>query len=336
MTTGYFYTDAAIGNREDLSDVLTNISPTSTPFFSSIGKTSAKNTLHEWQTDSLATAASAGGNVAVEGAAASAASGAVTTRLGNRTQIFQNVVAVTNTELAMNPAGRENEWAYQMKKRAAELARDIERQLVESSAQSAGSTVGGAGRQLEGLGLGGYANSTSASANLAGYLSANALIGSAFGIAGGVSAASARHNLTETTFNDLLQQVWADGGMPDMVLCGGYLKRVLSSFSANATRYTSISDQDRKLVNSVSVYESDFGMVQLKISHFINATKLGVITTDHFKVAELRGLEFSKMAKDGDRELGQFVYEATLAAYAPAGGGMAMNLASAAGATATG
>ena len=51
-----FLTTAAIGNREDLSDVIYRISPTQTPFISMSAKAKASNTLHEWQTQDLAAA----------------------------------------------------------------------------------------------------------------------------------------------------------------------------------------------------------------------------------------------------------------------------------------
>lgn len=44
----------AVGAREDLSDVIYNISPTETPFLNSVGKTKATAVYHEWQKDSLA------------------------------------------------------------------------------------------------------------------------------------------------------------------------------------------------------------------------------------------------------------------------------------------
>ena len=44
----------AIGNREDLSDLIHMISPTDTPFLSAIGKGGATSTKHEWQLDTLA------------------------------------------------------------------------------------------------------------------------------------------------------------------------------------------------------------------------------------------------------------------------------------------
>ena len=321
-----------IGNREDLSDILTNISPTATPFFSSIGRSTARSINHEWQTDTLPTAVKT--NAVTEGASAINVSAGITTRLGNRTQIFQAMVCISNTQIdGMNTAGRSNEWAYQMKRASMAMARDIEMSLVQNSATLTAEASAVAPR-LEGLGLWDQGGEVSGTA--AGWLSGNWIAGSlALGVTGGVGASlSGRATMTETIFNNLLQGIWNNGGRPNMILVGGGLKRVISSFSANATRYSSVSTGDKVLAGSVSVYESDFGMVEMRLSNFVGATCLGAIETQYFKVAELRGLNFSRLAKDGDRERGQFVYEATLAAYAPLSSGRLTHMASAVGATA--
>ena len=39
------------GQREDLSNIIYDVSPTMTPFMSNIGRGKATHTLHEWQTD---------------------------------------------------------------------------------------------------------------------------------------------------------------------------------------------------------------------------------------------------------------------------------------------
>ena len=49
-----FNTYVAIGNREDLTNAIYNISPTDTPFMSSIARVGATAVKHEWQTDALA------------------------------------------------------------------------------------------------------------------------------------------------------------------------------------------------------------------------------------------------------------------------------------------
>ena len=58
--------DSANSMREDLSNLIYDISPTTTPFMSNIGKDTADNTYFEWQTDSLAAAVST--NAVIEGA----------------------------------------------------------------------------------------------------------------------------------------------------------------------------------------------------------------------------------------------------------------------------
>jgi len=104
MATYQTYT--SIGQRESLSDVIYSISPTDTPFMSSIGKGKATATNHEWQTDALASAVLT--NAAVEGDTASDATIAVTTRIGNKTQISQKTVKISGTLEAVDKAGRKS------------------------------------------------------------------------------------------------------------------------------------------------------------------------------------------------------------------------------------
>lgn len=331
-------TDKTIGNREDLTDILTNITPTETPFISSVGRTSAQSIYHEWQTDTLDTFASAGANAYDEGFSATNASASITTRLGNRTQLFSKVVMVSNTQLAMNPAGRDNEYSYQLEKKTKEMARDLEAACLLQSAQSSGEATAGTPRLMEGLGLGGNYGSA-ATAGLAGWISANYYIGTALGLTAGgnngVSAASARFNLTETLLNNLFQVIWEQGGAPDMVFANGYLRRVISGFTTNNTRFQTIPNANTEVMlnGSVDVYRYDFGIVSIKSNRYMNATQVAAVQTEYFKLAELRGMEFKELAVDGDRQRGFLTYEATLAAYAPRTGGVIRQLASALGAT---
>lgn len=55
--TNTYDTYDLVGGREDLADIIYNISPTDVPFQSNIGRGKATAVLHEWQTDSLASAA---------------------------------------------------------------------------------------------------------------------------------------------------------------------------------------------------------------------------------------------------------------------------------------
>jgi len=111
----------AVGNREDLSDIITNISPEETPMYSTFGKVKASNVYHEWLQDSLANAAD---NANIEGADYSFSKPASRTRVGNYTQIFVTPVEVSDTQRAVDTAGVEDEFAYQMAKKLKEHARD--------------------------------------------------------------------------------------------------------------------------------------------------------------------------------------------------------------------
>lgn len=119
--TNTFLSTASIGNREDLIDVITRISPTKTPFLSMCGKSKSDATLHEFQTQDLAAAAA---NAQAEGDDATAGVVTPTVRLSNRTQISTKNVTVSGTQQAVLAAGRgRNEMAYQMSLKAAELKR---------------------------------------------------------------------------------------------------------------------------------------------------------------------------------------------------------------------
>ena len=134
------------GIREDLSDIIYNISPTDTPFMSGIGKTKATNTKYEWQTDSLGAVAA---NAAVEGAAISYGSLTSTTREFDYTQISTKAIQVTGTDDAVNTAGRNTELAYQVAKAAKEIKRDMENALLSNTAKAVGDNT--TARTLGGL-----------------------------------------------------------------------------------------------------------------------------------------------------------------------------------------
>ena len=117
---------AALGVREDLTDVIYNISPTETPFMSNIGRTKCTATTHEWQTDSLATAAV---NQQLEGEdydSAGLEASVPTVRPTNYTTISAKTLIISGTHESVLKAGRKSEIAYQVAKKGMEIKRDIE------------------------------------------------------------------------------------------------------------------------------------------------------------------------------------------------------------------
>ncbi|MCA3169598.1 MAG: DUF5309 family protein, partial [Burkholderiales bacterium] len=116
-------TFSAIGNREDLADIIYNISPMDTPFLSQAAKTRASAVYHEWQTDALE---AAGANRRIEGDDATANTFVATTRVGNYCQISSKTISVSGTQRGVNAAGRADEFSYQLAKRGREIKRDME------------------------------------------------------------------------------------------------------------------------------------------------------------------------------------------------------------------
>ena len=115
IVTNTFTRYSAVGIREDLSNVIYNISPEETPFISNIGRENVKNTYFEWQTDSLAAASAS--NAALEGDDISSFTAVnPTSRVGNYTQISTKNVVISGTLEALDKAGRRSELTYQLAK----------------------------------------------------------------------------------------------------------------------------------------------------------------------------------------------------------------------------
>jgi len=130
-------TSNAVGEREDLSDVITRIDPDETPIYSNLPKTTSSAILTEWQTQELATASAT--NAASEGADASYVNPQATTRLGNYHQISVKAAQVSGTVDAVDKAGRDRETAYVKVLKSLELRRDLEATITADQAKSSGS-----------------------------------------------------------------------------------------------------------------------------------------------------------------------------------------------------
>lgn len=299
MATYQTYT--AIGQREDLSDVIYNISPTDTPFMSSIGKTKATATYHEWQTDSLAAPALGG---AVEGADASSITASPTTRIGNRTQIFTKSVAVAGTLEAVDKAGRKSEKAYQLAKVSAELKRNIELTLLSNQVSAAGNSS--TARTMGGLQA---------------WLNTN-YDGGTDGVAG-ASGTTARTDGTDRTFTEtilktVVAEVYTAGGTPKVLMVNPAHKQLVSAFAGIAAqRYMAPSNEPTTIVGAADVYMSDFGTISIVPNRFMNSTNAGdetafLVDPDMAAVAYLRPFQTIELAKTGDSEKTQLLAELTL------------------------
>lgn len=307
-----FLTFSAIGNREDLSDTIYNISPIEVPFQSMIGKTKASSTLHEWQTDALAAAAA---NAQLQGDDVAFGAVTPTVRLNNRTQVSRKEVVIAGTQEAVNKAGRKSEMVYQLQKKSKELKRDIEFVLCSNQAPVTGNST--TAPQLRPL-CGWYATNDSRGVS---------------GVDGTTSAAATdgtQRAFTETILQDVMQNCWAAGGNPTVALMGPKQKRVASAFTGGATKFD--KTDDKTLFAVVDVYISDFGTLKFIPSRFTRGAVTGadrevhVLDTDYWAMATLRPIQTVDLAKTGDAEKAMIIAEYTLEARNEAASGIAADL----------
>jgi len=293
-----FQTYAAIGNREDLSDIIYNISPTDTPFMSSIGKEKASGTLHEWQTDALAQAAT---NAQVEGDEITFLAVNPTVRINNQTQISRKSVIVSGTQDTVNSAGRNNELAYQISKSSKELKRDMEVVLTNNQSKGAGGAA--AARTLAGLPSWIQAN-TSKAAN-----GANGAVGGV-DTPGILRTDGTQRAFTEAQLKDVVKQCWDNGGDPSMIMLGSFNKQKLSGFTGGSTKMTSA--EDKRLVAAIDIYESDFGSMTVVPNRFSRNRDCFVLSPDMWCVAYLRDFKLMDLAVTGDAQKKAMLAEYTL------------------------
>ena len=266
------------GIREDLQDAIYDISPTSTPFMSTIGRTKAKNTYHEWQTDELGAVDLS--NAKEEGADAVAPTLATTTRVGNRTQISDKVVQVSTTDDVVDKAGRSTETAYQLAKASSELKRDMESILLSDQEKNAGNNATGFPVTSEARLLGG----------LASWIKTNTV-----DTAGGA--------LTEDMLKEAVLKAYNSGGEPDVLLVSPANKQVVSTFAGIAEqRYQAPKSSPTTIIGSADVYLSDFGSVNVVPDRFLSDDYSYVLDPSMASVAYLRPFKSQKLAKMGDSE----------------------------------
>lgn len=304
-----FKTYDAVGIREDLADIIYNISPTETPFMSNVAKGKSKGTFHEWQIDALEAPVD---NKAVEGADASSLTLTPTTRVGNYTQIAEKTIAISGSDRAADNAGRADELAYQLAKVGMELKRDMETTLVGTNKGRA------AGNSSTARELGPVLS----------WIATNENVG-AGGTAPAGDGTNARTDgttraFTEAMLTDVIDQAWLAGGNPNVIMCNSTQKRVITGFTGNATKYKEVDD--KKIINAVDVYVSDYGDLMVVPNRFMRQRDVFVLETDMWSVDFYRDFQTYDLAKTGDSDKKQMVVEYTLTSKQEAANGIIADL----------
>lgn len=304
-TTTAHAVGSAGGNREDLADVIYDISPMDTPFLSGAKKLTAKAVYHEWQTDALASAAN---NAQIEGDQVSNNTFAQTTRQGNYMQISRKVVQVSETQRAIDSAGRADEFTYQVAKRGREIKRDMETALTSKNASSAGGSA--TARQLAGLESWLKTNRTTRGSGTP----AASTPGFSNGTVAAPTDASTTGTFTKATLDAVIQACWTEGGDPTVIMVGPFNRKQISGFSGISTLQTDANASgDVTLMGAIDFYKSNFGTLKVVPNRFQRDRTAFVLDMEYMGVATLRNMEITPLAKTSDAERALLVCEYTLA-----------------------
>jgi hypothetical protein len=290
--TSLTYSSVAI--REDLSDVISNISPMDTPFMSGCGKEKADNTYFQWQTDTIG---AGGANRVIEGDDSPAAvARSLPTKVGNYTQISRYVVQTSGTDDVVDYAGHGKHQAYRLAKRGKQMKRDMEYMFTQNIAQVAGN-----------------ATLARASAGLPSWLVTNyvSMGGSGSPAAptsgGGVAAATDAGSvisITEAKMKEVIKDCYDSGGNPDTVLCKPDIKQAISGLSSLGVTTLNTDLNSPKpgfAVGAVDVYVSDFGNFKIVPDRNQNRSRdVFFLDMDFWAIAWLRDFHTVDLAKQGD------------------------------------
>lgn len=334
-----FKTEDTKGKKEDLASFISMITRDETPFLSSIGTKKATSVYHEWQTDSLAAPVA---NAKAEGLDFSAADTPTsTTRLGNYSQILIKEIKISKTLDSVSKAGRNSEFAYQMKKKGTELKRDLEHALVGTRQITNGSGTADTVGDNTGRNMGGYQswipkeNNWDASAGTPAFQAA----AGGDGKTAHTAATAGTHTLALTDVDEVMQRVYEEGGKATVMMMSPSNKRSFSTLAQGAGNTRRNLDEKGSIRQSVELYESDFGVVKvvpnyiqglangLDISDGVGgATDVLVYDPSWWSMANLRALQTADVGQKGDSTVGMIVEETTLECRNPHGSAMISGL----------
>lgn len=321
IITNTFLSTSAVGNREELSDVVSRITPEDTPAYSMIDKTTFQTKHPEWETDALAAPAS---NAQLEGDDYTFSATTSPTRLGAYTQILRKEGIISGTQEEHDEAGDVQKVKYQKLKKGVELRKDVELAIVSNTASVAGTTrvIGGLPSWI-----------TSNDSRGAG--------GSDGGFSSGTGLTVAATNGTQRAFtkailDTVMQACYVSGANVRHFFCSPYVKSVFVTFMSDtnvaAFRYAATDGKNNSIIANADVYEGPFGKVMVHPNR-VMATSAGVarngflIDTEFLEFGWLRKIKEDKeVAKTGDANKFVLIGEGALKVKNEAGLGVAADL----------
>lgn len=290
-------------NREDLSNVIYEISPTKTPFMSMIGREPIRGTLHEWNIDELEAAAS---NAQITGDDITASLGTVsaTTRPVNSTQISTKSFGVSGTQEAVDKAGMRSAMAYQTARRGFELRRDIEFHVTQNSQRVAGTVTTSSGTARKARALEHWIQTNVQTVN--GY----SFTDETTALTDGTTPTT----LTETMLKTAAGQCWDEGGEPTVLMCGKLKKQQIGGFAGNTNLSHTINQNvgPATLIHAVDIYVTDFFELRVVPNRFQRERTVFLLDLSMWAIGFLRPFMTIDLAKVGDAQRRAVLAEWTL------------------------
>ncbi|MGB7243557.1 MAG: DUF5309 domain-containing protein [Sulfitobacter sp.] len=290
-----FQSTGAAGNREELADVVSRITPEDTPIYSLIEKEKFVSTHPEWTTDELAAPAA---NINLEGDEYTFAATVSPERLGNYTQIMRKEGIISETQDVTDEAGKATKVKEQKLKKAVELRKDVEFSIVDANA-----SVGGATRE---------------SGSLSSWIETNVDRGATGANGGynsgtGLTVAPTNGTLrafTKAQLDGVMQQGYQSGANFKHMVASPYIKSVFVTFMSDSNvaqfRYAASSGKNNSIVANADIYEGPFGKVMIHPNRVMagaaaQARNVFLIDPEYLCFGWLRKMKEDKnLAKTGD------------------------------------
>lgn len=283
-----------VGLKEDVSDIITDITPTDTPMVSMIKTQKVHNRVYQYQTDSLAAASA---NAAVEGADPTMATLLPTTMISGNTQILTSAFQISQTSDAVSTYGRAKETAYALGRALKSIKRDLEFAYVGASNAAVAGNAGGSPAARE-------------------MASADQLIDAATTEAGGTAA------LTEAKLLSLGEKCFNEGGDPSVFMIKPADAQIVAGFTGASGRYRNFNDAQKTLTNVIDLYVSPYGEYKVVLNRHQMTDHAFLLDPAMWRSAVLRPFSRTLLAKTGDSEKHFIVGEYGLMHMNPKGSGM--------------
>jgi hypothetical protein len=280
----------AVGVREDLDDIISDISPMDTPLLTNARKGKAKQTTFEWQTDILASASTS--NQQIEGfdLGSTFAATVPTVRLSNYVEIAEKDAIVSGTLEATDRAGRDSEMGYQIARRGKELKRDMESSMLANKAANAGSTS--VARKTASLLVFIKTNVNKA---------ANGTKPVYTTLPNDVWTDGTQRAFTETIVKDVLQQCYTSGANTSTIMVGALGKQAFSGFSGVVELNAQQSKNGQAtVIGAADTYIGDFGSLNVIPNRWQRTSTAFFLDWDYISVDYLRPFFSENLGKTGD------------------------------------